>query len=60
MRKNSHEVIKVITLIIKRSVQRDRRYCQYNNEGANEIFPLSFQHSSVIANYCGSISYLFS
>jgi hypothetical protein len=36
MRKNSHEVIRVITLII----QRNRRYCQYNNEGADEIFPL--------------------
>jgi hypothetical protein len=31
IRKNSHEVIST------RSVQIDRCYCQYNNEGADEI-----------------------
>jgi hypothetical protein len=35
IRKNSDEVIS--TLIITRSVQIDRCYCQYNNEGADEI-----------------------
>jgi hypothetical protein len=37
IRKNSHEVIRLIT----RSVQSDHRYCHYNNEGADEmILPL--------------------
>jgi hypothetical protein len=44
IRKNSHGVIRVISnqsLTITRSVQSDRRYCQYNNEGADEmILPL--------------------
>jgi hypothetical protein len=44
IRKNAHEVIRVIT----RSVQSDHRYCQYNNEGADEMILPLFQHSS----YC--------
>jgi hypothetical protein len=36
IRKNLHEVIRVT-----RSVQSDRRYCQFNNKGTDEmIFPL--------------------
>jgi hypothetical protein len=37
IRKNSHKVIRVKSLIITTSVQSDRRYCQYNNEGADEM-----------------------
>jgi hypothetical protein len=32
-------------LIITRSVQSDRRYCPYNNEGVDEIIPPLFLHS---------------
>jgi hypothetical protein len=37
IRKNSYEVISNQLIIITRSVQSDRRYCQYNNEGSDEI-----------------------
>jgi hypothetical protein len=33
---------KISVLIITRSVQSDRRYCQYNTEGADEMI---FFHS---------------
>jgi hypothetical protein len=40
IRKNSHEVMKVITNNYKK-LQSDSRYCQYNNEGTDEmILPL--------------------
>jgi hypothetical protein len=44
IRKNSRGVIRVISnqsLTITRSVQSDRRYYQYNNEGSDEMIPLS-------------------
>jgi hypothetical protein len=43
IRKNSREVIRVITNHYKKgSNQSDRRYCQYNNEGADGMI---FFHS---------------
>jgi CRISPR/Cas system-associated endonuclease/helicase Cas3 len=48
IRKNSHEVMKVITNNYKK-LQSDSRYCQYNNEGTDEmILPLLLRYCELL------------